>query len=209
MLMLHPHDIAFLFDIHPLETVWWFTNSSTFLDEIALVATLFAGGRLVIQDCTSAPIEPARLALSNSNAICHPAEVIARHEISVLVIEPALIDMLVDACQPSTGPLRSLRVLGSTGILLDNDNWLRLFKSVGHCHLPVINSKRHPGVGYVLGNSVIERANGNNHPNCLPGFTLEYDQESRNQSSRQATTLHVRSQRPGRGAIPSITLHYP
>jgi acetyl-CoA synthetase len=124
------HDLAWCFDLHPGDRLFWLSDLGWMMGPWLIAGGLLLGATLVLYDGTPNDPTPARL-----------WQVVERHRVTHLGIAPTVVRALRGHGDHwLAGPdLGSLRVLGSTGEMWDPDSWRWFFENVGQRRLPIIN----------------------------------------------------------------------
>ena len=142
------HDLAFHFDLHPTDTLFWFTDMGWMMGPWEIMGTLTLGATCLLYEGVPDWPHPGRL-----------WELIARHRVTILGLSPTVIRALM---RHSEGPVRrhdlsSLRVLGSTGEPWTPDAYLWYFQQVGRGRCPIINYSGGTEVsGGIVGGTVLQ-----------------------------------------------------
>ena len=123
-------DLAYLFDLQPGDTLFWFTDMGWMMGPWAVSGGTLLGARLFIYEGVPDHPGPDRL-----------WDMVERHGITHLGISPTAIRALM---AHGTDPVRahdlsSLLVLGSTGEPWNAEPWRWFFEEVGGGRCPVIN----------------------------------------------------------------------
>ncbi|HLU37299.1 MAG TPA: AMP-binding protein [Thermomicrobiales bacterium] len=124
------HDLAYCFDLHPDDRLFWLTDLGWMMGPWMIAGALMLGSTLVIYEGTPDYPAPDRL-----------WQLVEDHRVTVLGIAPTAVRAL-----RSHGPdpvrqhdLSPLRVLGSTGEPWDSEAWRWLYREVGGERCPIIN----------------------------------------------------------------------
>jgi acetyl-CoA synthetase len=124
------HDMAYCFDIHSDDRVFWYSDIGWMMGPWLIVGSLLRGASMVLYDGAIDHPEPDRL-----------WAIAARHRATVLGVSPTAIRALmrhsVDLVRRHD--LSGLRVLGSTGETWNEEPWWWYFREVGGGRLPIIN----------------------------------------------------------------------
>ena len=121
---------AFQLDVHPDDTLFWFTDLGWIMGPWELVGTLANGGTLALFEGAPDFPGPDRL-----------WAFLARHRVSIVGLSPTVVRSLMPH---GAGPvleqdLSAIRVLGSTGEPWNEAPWHWYFENVGGGRCPVIN----------------------------------------------------------------------
>jgi len=123
------HDLAYLFDLHAGERIFWLT---TRLDDgpWLIGGGLLLGASIVIFEGTPDYPNPDRL-----------WEIVERHDVNVLGLAPTAIRALMSQGDEwvERHDLSALRVLGSTGEPWNPVPWQWYFERIGKGKLPIVN----------------------------------------------------------------------
>ena len=124
------HDIAFLFDLHADDTLFWVTDLGWMMGPWAIEGGLILGGTVLLYEGTPDYPEPDRLW-----AVC------ARHGATVLGISPTAIRALMARGDEwaRQQDLSALRIFGSTGEPWNPGPWRWLFEVPGQSKRPILN----------------------------------------------------------------------
>ncbi len=123
-------DLAFCFDVHRGDRLFWLTDLGWMMGPWAIAGGLIAGAAIVLFEGTPDYPEPDRL-----------WEVVERHEATILGISPTVVRALMgrgdDWVERHAMP--SLTTLGSTGEPWNPGPWLWTFEKVGKGRCPIVN----------------------------------------------------------------------
>jgi len=123
-------DLAFCFDVHRGDRLFWLTDLGWMMGPWAIAGGLIAGAAIVLFEGTPDYPEPDRL-----------WEVVERHEATILGISPTVVRALMgrgdDWVERRAMP--SLTTLGSTGEPWNPGPWLWTFEKVGKGRCPIVN----------------------------------------------------------------------
>ncbi len=124
------HDLAYVFDLHADDTLFWLTDLGWMMGPWAISGGLMLGATLVIFEGTPDFPEPDRL-----------WRLVEDHGVTVFGVAPTAIRALMAKGENwvRDRDLSSLRVLGSTGETWNPVPWRWFFDEVGKCKLPIIN----------------------------------------------------------------------
>ncbi len=122
-------EVGYAFDCQEQDRFCWFTNFGWMMAPWELMGVLFFGGTVVLYEGTHVYPTPHRL-----------FELIEKHRISIFGFVPTGIRQLAALEEDFSAHDRSsLRILGSTGEILDNQAWLWYFKTFGEERCPIMN----------------------------------------------------------------------
>ena len=124
------HDLAYCFDLHDDDRLFWFTDLGWMMGPWLISGGLMLGASIVIFEGTPDFPKPDRV-----------WEIIERHRVSVFGVAPTAIRALMSK---GTGWVRShdlssVRVLGSTGETWNPGPWRWYFDEVGGGRCPIVN----------------------------------------------------------------------
>ncbi len=124
------HDLAYCFDLHADDTLFWLTDLGWMMGPWLISGGLMLGAAIVIFEGTPDYPNPDRL-----------WEVIEQHGVTVFGVAPTAIRALMPkgAEWPRKHDLSSLRVLGSTGETWNPGPWQWYFEEIGGGERPIIN----------------------------------------------------------------------
>lgn len=124
------HDLAYAFDLHDDDTLFWLTDLGWMMGPWLIGGGLMLGATIVLFEGTPDFPHPDRL-----------WEVVERHNVTVLGIAPTAIRALMPKGTewPRKHDLSSLRVLGSTGETWNPGPWRWYFDEIGGGRCPIIN----------------------------------------------------------------------
>jgi acetyl-CoA synthetase len=124
------HDLAFCFDVQPLDRVFWLTDIGWMMGPWLIQGTLLLGATVVLYEGTPDWPVPDRL-----------WRLVATHGITVLGLTPTVVRALMarGAAPTVQHDLSSLRAFGSTGEPWNPSPWWWLFETVGNRQHPIIN----------------------------------------------------------------------
>jgi acetyl-CoA synthetase len=124
------HDLAYVFDLHPDDTLFWLTDLGWMMGPWEISGALMLGATFVIFEGTPDYPNPDRL-----------WRIIEEHGVTVFGVAPTAIRALMAKGEQwvRDRDLSSLRVLGSTGETWNPSPWRWYFDEVGKGRLPVIN----------------------------------------------------------------------
>ncbi len=124
------HDLAYCFDVHDDDTVFWLTDLGWMMGPWLIAGGLTLGATIVLLEGTPDHPGPDRL-----------WRMVERHRITTLGLAPTAIraimphgSAIVEATDRS-----SLRALGSTGETWNPDPWWWFFEVVGEGRCPIVN----------------------------------------------------------------------
>jgi acetyl-CoA synthetase len=123
-------DLAFCFDLHDDDTLFWLTDMGWMMGPWAIAGGLIAGASVMLFEGTPDYPEPDRL-----------WQVVERHGATVLGISPTVIRALMGKGEEwvDRHAMKTLRALGSTGEPWNPGPWLWTFEHVGKARCPIIN----------------------------------------------------------------------
>lgn len=124
------HDLAYCFDLHPDDVIFWMTDLGWMMGPWLIGGGLMLGATICIFEGTPDYPEPDRL-----------WKLVEDHGITVLGIAPTAIRALMSKGRDwvERRDRSSLRVLGSTGETWNPDPWWWFFEVVGESRCPIIN----------------------------------------------------------------------
>lgn len=124
------HDLAYLFDLHAGERIFWLTDLGWMMGPWLIGGGLLLGATIVIFEGTPDYPRPDRL-----------WEIVERHDVNVMGLAPTAIRALMPQGNDwvEQHDLTSLRILGSTGEPWNPVPWQWYFEQIGKGRLPIIN----------------------------------------------------------------------
>jgi acetyl-CoA synthetase len=124
------HDLAYMFDLHAGERIFWLTDLGWMMGPWLIGGGLLLGATIVIFEGTPDYPNPDRL-----------WEIVERHDVNVLGLAPTAIRALMAQGNEwvERHDLSSLRILGSTGEPWNPVPWQWYFEQIGKSKLPIIN----------------------------------------------------------------------
>jgi acetyl-CoA synthetase len=124
------HDLAYCFDLHDDDTIFWLTDLGWMMGPWLIGGGLMLGATIVLYEGTPDYPDPDRL-----------WRVVERHQVSVLGLAPTAVRALMTRGDdwPANCDLSSLRILGSTGETWNPVPWSWFYKQIGHEELPIMN----------------------------------------------------------------------
>lgn len=122
-------EVGYAFDCQSHDRFCWFTNFGWMMAPWELMGVLFFGGTVVLYEGTHAYPTPHRI-----------FELIEKHRISIFGFVPTAIRQLAALEEDfSIHDRSSLRILGSTGEILDRQAWLWYSSTFGEGRCPIMN----------------------------------------------------------------------
>ena len=123
-------DLAFCFDVHEGDRLFWLTDLGWMMGPWAIAGGLIAGASVLLFEGTPDYPEPDRL-----------WEVVERHEATILGISPTVVRALMGRGDEwvEQHAMPSLQTLGSTGEPWNPGPWLWTFENVGKGRCPIVN----------------------------------------------------------------------
>lgn len=122
-------EVGYAFDCQQDDRFCWFTNFGWMMAPWELMGVLFFGGTVVLYEGTHVYPTPHRI-----------FELIEKHRISIFGFVPTAIRQLAALDEDFRNQDRSsLRILGSTGEILDSQAWLWYFTTFGEGRCPIMN----------------------------------------------------------------------
>jgi acetyl-CoA synthetase len=123
-------DIAYMFDLHAGDRIFWLTDLGWMMGPWLIGGGLLLGSTIVIFEGTPDYPNPDRL-----------WEIVERHDVNILGLAPTAIRALMSQGDDwvERHDLSSLRVLGSTGEPWNPVPWQWYFDRIGKSKLPIIN----------------------------------------------------------------------
>lgn len=122
-------EVGYAFDCQQDDRFCWFTNFGWMMAPWELMGVLFFGGTVVLYEGTHVYPTPHRI-----------FELIEKHRISIFGFVPTAIRQLAALDEDFRNHDRSsLRILGSTGEILDSQAWLWYFTTFGEGRCPIMN----------------------------------------------------------------------
>jgi acetyl-CoA synthetase len=124
------HDLAYCFDLHPNDVLFWLTDLGWMMGPWLIEGGLIIGATICIYEGTPDYPEPDRL-----------WRMVEDHGITILGVAPTAIRALMPKGTEWVGKhdLSSLRILGSTGETWNPGPWQWYFEEVGGGRCPIIN----------------------------------------------------------------------
>jgi acetyl-CoA synthetase len=124
------HDLAYCFDLHQDDVLFWFTDLGWMMGPWEIAGGLMLGATIMLFEGTPDFPNPDRT-----------WRVVENNGVTVLGIAPTAIRSLMTKGEhwPGNCDLSSLRVLGSTGETWNPDPWRWYFEHVGQGRCPIIN----------------------------------------------------------------------
>ena len=122
-------EVGYAFDCRRGDRFCWFTNFGWMMAPWELIGALFFGGTVVLYEGTHLYPTPHRV-----------FELVEKHSITIFGFVPTALRQLA-ALDEDFGAhdLSSLRILGSTGEILDSDTWSWYFNTFGRGRCPIMN----------------------------------------------------------------------
>ncbi len=122
-------EVGYAFDCQSQDRFCWFTNFGWMMAPWELIGVLFFGGTVVLYEGTHVYPTPHRV-----------FELIEKHRISIFGFVPTAIRQLAALDEDfSNHDKSSLRILGSTGEILDSKAWTWYFSTFGEGRCPIMN----------------------------------------------------------------------
>lgn len=122
-------EVGYAFDCQRHDRFCWFTNFGWMMAPWELMGVLFFGGTVVLYEGTHVYPTSHRI-----------FELIAKHHITIFGFVPTAIRQLAASGEDfSSHDRSSLRILGSTGEILDTQAWLWYFSTFGEGRCPIMN----------------------------------------------------------------------
>ena len=123
-------ELGFSFDTKPDDVFFWFTDIGWMMGPWEMIGVTFWGGTIVLFE--GAPNYP------NPDRVW---QVVEKWNVTTLGISPTAIRVLRAAGDEWVDkyPMKTLRLLGSTGEPWDHDSYMRFFEKVGKGRCPIIN----------------------------------------------------------------------
>lgn len=122
-------EVGYAFDCRSEDRFSWFTNFGWMMAPWELIGVLFFGGTVVLYEGTHVHPTPHRV-----------FELIEKHQVSIFGFVPTAIRQLAAlGADFSSHDRSSLRILGSTGEILDNRAWWWYFNTFGEGRCPIMN----------------------------------------------------------------------
>ncbi len=121
-------EIYLAFDHKDDDRFWWLSDIGWMMGPWTVIGNHNFGGTIFLYDGAPDYPGPDRL-----------WEMIQQHRITSFGISPTAIRLLMRASHPDSYPMRSLRLLGSTGEPWDETSYLWFFEHIGKRRCPVIN----------------------------------------------------------------------
>ncbi len=122
-------EVGYAFDCRSADRFCWFTNFGWMMAPWELIGVLFFGGAVVLYEGTHLYPTPHRV-----------FELIEKHGITIFGFVPTALRQLAALSEDfSAHELSSLRILGSTGEILDSETWSWYFDYFGRGRCPIMN----------------------------------------------------------------------
>ena len=123
-------EAAYQTDVHPEDTLFWFTDMGWIMGPWETVGTLANGGTLVLYEGAPDYPEPDRV-----------WSLVERHKITILGVSPTLVRALIPHGDEHVAnhDLSSLRILASTGEPWNPEPWRWYLEKIGGGRCPIIN----------------------------------------------------------------------
>ncbi len=122
-------EVGYAFDCRSTDRFCWFTNFGWMMAPWEIIGVLFFGGAVVLYEGTHVFPTPHRV-----------FELIEKHGITIFGFVPTALRQLAALDEDFTRHDRStLRILGSTGEILDDRTWQWYFNTFGEGRCPVMN----------------------------------------------------------------------
>lgn len=164
------HDLAYCFDLHDDDTLFWLTDLGWMMGPWLIAGGLLLGATIMLFEGTPDFPSPDRL-----------WSLVEDHGVTVLGVAPTVIRSLKAHGdeQPHTRDLSTLRVLGSTGETWTPEAWWWLFDVVGQRRLPIINySGGTETSGGILGCFTSEPISPGAFAGAIPGMDADVVDEN-------------------------------
>jgi len=122
-------EIGYVFDCQGNDVFYWFTNIGWMMAPWEIIGALFFGAAVVLYEGTHLYPTAHRL-----------FEIIEKYGVSIFGCTPSILRELAGLKVDSERhDLSTLRILGSTGSVLDAATWEWYFKTFGHERCPIMN----------------------------------------------------------------------
>lgn len=121
-------EIYLAFDHKPDDRFFWLSDIGWMMGPWTIIGNHNFGGTIFLYD--GAPDFP------DSDRLW---QMIERHGITTFGVSPTAVRMLMRTSHPEEYPMRSLRLLGSTGEPWDDTSYMWFFEKVGKGRVPIIN----------------------------------------------------------------------
>jgi acetyl-CoA synthetase len=116
------------FDHKESDRFFWLSDIGWMMGPWTILGNHAFGGTIFLYDGAPDYPDPNRL-----------WQMIERHWITTFGVSPTAVRLLMRTSEPSRYPMRSLRLLGSTGEPWDETSYEWFFDKIGHRRLPIIN----------------------------------------------------------------------
>ena len=164
------HDLAFCFDVQPLDRVFWLTDIGWMMGPWLIQGTLLLGATVVLYEGTPDWPVPDRL-----------WRLVATHRITVLGLTPTVVRALMarGAAPTARHDLSSLRAFGSTGEPWSPSPWWWLLETVGNRQRTIIDDTGGTEIGGgILARTTIEPKAPCSFTRPIPGMAADVVDEN-------------------------------
>ncbi|MGH2727814.1 MAG: acyl-CoA synthetase, partial [Actinomycetota bacterium] len=123
-------EVAYQTDVHPDDTLFWFTDMGWIMGPWETIGVLANGGTVVLYEGAPDHPDPGRV-----------WSLVERHRITILGVSPTLVRALIPHGDEHVRrhDLSSLRILASTGEPWNPEPWRWYFEKIGGGRCPIIN----------------------------------------------------------------------
>ena len=123
-------ELAYAFDVKPGDRFFWLTDIGWMMGPWELIGVLFHGASVFVYEGAPDTPDPSRV-----------WQMVERHQLTHLGISPTAIRLLKKSSLEFVQkyPMKSLRILGSTGEAWDPESYQWFFEQVGKKRCPIIN----------------------------------------------------------------------
>jgi acetyl-CoA synthetase len=124
------HDLAYCFDLHNDDVLFWYSDLGWMMGPWAIGGGLMLGATLMLFEGTPDYPQPDRF-----------WQIVERHGVTILGLAPTAIRALLPKGDhwPEAHDMSSLRVLGSTGETWNPGPWQWYFETIGKSRCPIVN----------------------------------------------------------------------